>query len=151
MEGDREPALVFSHSTFRKIFVAKCQKGMTLLEPLEKQPLVSSVCVKKLSHGFENLGRADIPQIFYRSEPQSARPHPWRKSIRRMELQLPCHRGETAERRERWLKRAPRARFCFLIYKRGLSGILMAYIVSEDQSPLRINLQVQRVSTHQFT
>ena len=31
-----------------------------LLEPSEVQPLIYSVCVKKMSHGFETLGRADI-------------------------------------------------------------------------------------------
>ncbi len=51
----------------------------------------------------------------------------------------------------RCLRLSPATRFSFLLYKRGLSGILMAYIVSANEYLLRRNLQVQRVSTHRFT
>ena len=48
---------------FRKIFVAKCRKGMTLLEHVGKaNPSFLLFASKNCPHGFENLGRADIPQ-----------------------------------------------------------------------------------------
>lgn len=71
---------------------------MMLFELSETQPPIYSVCVKKMSHGFEPLEPADIPQISWRSEPQFARLHPWKKSIRPMELQLSCHDDRTAGR-----------------------------------------------------
>ncbi len=46
------------------MFVANSQKAMTLLEPLEEQPLITSDCVKKVSHSFETLVCASPDQIF---------------------------------------------------------------------------------------